>query len=455
MGRHLPVIRVPGQVTFIDGIWDFKSHTRSMLDGQRMYNYNASAQVEHVALQTKVPWVGPAEAIRDYEEVWRTANTQDHTYLPFRHVDEDQQPIPAPVRPAPPMSSPAFTDGMQTAFNQLMMTSGQWQNQMGMMGNERTGSAIQERQEQGDIATYHFQSHFEQAQAWTTRLLIEMIPEAYDTERMMTVVKENDDEVQITLDPQSKAVYEERQAVDGEAVQRVLNPMVGRYDVKPTSGADFASRRAQTVQALTTVLTQAPALTAVLGDLMLEAMNFKEAREAAARMRRMVPPQALGQGPSPQEQQLQQNLQAAQGTIAKLLQQNAAVQLKLDGRVQMRDIDAYKAETDRIKALGDSLGLAPEVVQQLLSQLGQDTAGTPILQIAQANSDSLEQDGAEPAAPQGAGTGAPAQDASPHPDAQKGQDGEWYLRDPSRVGKYMRIESLASQRPPPGGGTPS
>ncbi|WP_456301744.1 portal protein, partial [Ralstonia mannitolilytica] len=42
-------------------------HTRNLKDAQRMYNYMSSANVEFIALQTKTPFIAPAEAIEGYE----------------------------------------------------------------------------------------------------------------------------------------------------------------------------------------------------------------------------------------------------------------------------------------------------------------------------------------------------------------------------------------------------
>ena len=86
---------------------DRKGHTRWMKDAQRMYNYNASAQVEFGALQSKVPWLASAKSVERYEQIWKTANTEDHAYLPYDHVDPDDStvPLPPPTRPQPPVSS--------------------------------------------------------------------------------------------------------------------------------------------------------------------------------------------------------------------------------------------------------------------------------------------------------------------------------------------------------------
>jgi len=45
---------------------------------------NTSANVEFGALQTKVPWLAPMAAVEGLEEYWKTANTQNHAWLPWK-----------------------------------------------------------------------------------------------------------------------------------------------------------------------------------------------------------------------------------------------------------------------------------------------------------------------------------------------------------------------------------
>ncbi len=153
-GRFVPLIRCLGRQTINDGRMDRSGHTRQMKSAQHLYNWNASQSVEYGALQGKTPWVASAKAIEEHETMWNTANEVNHSVLIWNDVDDDNpdRQIAPPVRTEPPNFAPLYEKGMETAFNQMMMVSGQWQNQMGMQGNERTGKAIAERQEQSDTS---------------------------------------------------------------------------------------------------------------------------------------------------------------------------------------------------------------------------------------------------------------------------------------------------------------
>lgn len=383
-GQYIPLIRVLGEETVIDGVLDRKGHTRAMKDSQRMYNYNASSQVEFVALQGKTPWIAAAKAIEEFEGLWNTANVVNHSVLPFNSRDDEGNDLPPPERTQPPAASQAYEQGMTTAFNQMMMTSGQWQNQMGMMGNERTGEAISRRQEQGYTAVYHFQNNYAEALKFIGKQFLDVFPIIYDTRQLITLRTQDGEDFDLTLDPASPKLLQEQQDQDGKIVARVLNPRLGKFDVQADVGPAYGTRREETVKAMTLLLTQAPNLVPIIGDLLLGAMNFKEAQEAALRLKRMVPPQALGKGPTMQEVQMQKQVQALQTALAKALEQGSVAKIKLAGKDELRDIEVFEAQTKRLKVILDGL-VAGGQIQQAEAQMIEDSLHAHLDRIAAQN----------------------------------------------------------------------
>src|SRR5439155_18813653 len=87
LGKYIPIVRLVGTETVIDGIWDCKGHTRALLDPQRIYNINSSANVEFGALQAKAPIVAAMAAIEGFEEYYKNLNVNNPAWVPFNHVD--------------------------------------------------------------------------------------------------------------------------------------------------------------------------------------------------------------------------------------------------------------------------------------------------------------------------------------------------------------------------------
>jgi hypothetical protein len=437
-GAYIPLVKVVGEENIVEGRLDRKGHTRYMKDAQRMYNYNGSAQVEFVALQSKTPWVAAAQAIEEYETMWNSANRINHSVLIYNGIDDQGNQIAPPVRTEPPNASPAFQAGMETAFNQMMMTSGQYQNQLGMQGNERTGEAIQRRQEQSYTAVFHFQDNYASALRYTGKQILDLAPKIYDTRRLLKLKTLQGEEFDLELDPTLKQAYFQQLDHDGKVVRRVLNTQLGKYDVESTVGPAYGTRREETVRAMTLLLTQAPQLVGVIGDLLLSAMDFQEAQEAAMRLKRMVPPQALGKGPTLQEQQLSLQNQQLTGALRENLDKLAKEKLRLTGKEELRDIEAYEAETKRIAALAKELPMDSSGLEALIHQLVGDALQIHLAPVAKANQGDLQ--GRTP----GAGTGdnpLALPQAPPLPGAKQAPDGHWYIQNPGKKGGYLRVSA--------------
>lgn len=387
-GKYIPLVRVIGEETVLEGRLVRKGHTRALKDAQRMYNYWSSSGVESVALQTKTPWVAAAEATENFQRYWDTANTENHSILPYNARDDQGQPLPPPTRTDPPQMAQAYIQGMQVAQTEMMLVSGQYQTQMGAPSNEQTGKAIQERQRTGEVSTYHFIDNLATAIRLTGRILIDLIPKVYDTPRILRILQADGSVDRVQLDPrcpqacaQAPASHALQPGVSpmqqapgapgappgpqpglqippptpqqqmAQSVTRIFNPKVGQYAVIAEVGPSYQTRRQEAFNAFTQIIAASPGLMQVAGDLLFKAADFPMAEDLAERLARMVPPQALGTGPSPDAMQAQQALQGAQAHIALLSEQLAVANLKLKGKDEMRDIDVYKAQTDRMEAL--------------------------------------------------------------------------------------------------------
>lgn len=379
-GCYIPIVRVVGEEVVYQNVLDRKGHTRCMLDAQRMYNYWTSAAVEFVALQTKTPWVTPVEAVEGHEELWSRANTENLPFLPYNSISEEGGQIPAPQRPPAPVQAQAYVDGAQLARQEIMLASGQYQNQLGEQGNERTGRAINQRQRQSDKSTFHFLDNAAKAVRFTGVIILDLAPKIYDTERLLVLVGEDGTEFDVTLDPNAKEAAVERQAM-ALGAQIIFNPNVGKFAVVADTGPGYATRQEEAQEMLGNIITQAPALTTVIGDLVLAAADFPLSDQAAERLKRLVPKEALGIGPSPQEQQLMQQIQQMQQMLNQLTEENATLRIIQRSKEEANEISAYKGQTDRFKAIAEHLQVAPETLQGMLTELLQQEVLPGILQM--------------------------------------------------------------------------
>lgn len=366
-GKYIPLVRVVGEETIVEGRLDRKGHVRALKDPQRMYNYWTSSAVEFVALQGKMPYVAPVAAIEGVETYWETSNRINHAVLPYNHVDEQGNSIPAPERQQPPVMATAYMQGMEVASHEMMMVSGQYQAEMGAPSNEKSGVAILQRQRQGDNATYHFVDNLALAIRYTGKILIDLIPKVYDTPRIIRILAEDGTEEMVQVDPSARAALQEQVDERGRVVSRIFNPAVGKYEVEADIGPAFATRRQEAFNAFMQIAGQSPEIMQVAGDLMFKAADFPMADELAERLKRTIPPAVLGDAPPPEMQQMQAQVQQLQAMLEQAVQAVAQAKQEAASKAAETEIRAYDAETKRMQVLGPAI--APEQIAQLAAQM--------------------------------------------------------------------------------------
>jgi hypothetical protein len=438
-GKYIPLVPVMGEETIIEGMMDRVSHTRAMLDAQRMYNYAASSAVEFMGLQTKTPWLVATESIEELETYWNNANRINTSALPFKAFREDGTAIPPPQRIAPPTAAPIYAQQMQASLQDLLMTSGQFAAQMGGPGNERSAKAIGERQRQSDNATYHFVDNLAIAIRQVGRIIMDLIPKIYDTKRVLQILADDGTTLEITIDPQAQQHHQKVLQQDVMSAQHVLNPQMGQYEVDAEIGPNYATRREETAEAMKLILTQSPQLTGLLGDIFLRALDFDQADEAAQRLKRMVPAHALGEGPSQTEQALGQQVQQLQNLLSNALTELATERLKLRGKESKDEVAVYNALTDRLKMLVDAAAkgeaqITPETLKPVVSEAINEALGTSM--------QPAEQDIEQTLGGLAGGAGLPAAASRVQPPvngAKQDADGNWWARDFSQSKGYKRL----------------
>ena len=462
LGKYIPIVRLVGTETVIDGIWDCKGHTRALLDPQRIYNVNSSANVEFGALQTKTPVTASPQAIEGFEDMYARANIDNQSVLPFNEYDEEGRKLTPPKRLEAPQSSPAYVQQMQIAQNEMMMVSGQYQAQMGEQENAKSGVAINARQRQGDRATYHFIDNQAAAIRFTGKILIDLIPKIYDTKRVMRIEAKDNTIMNITIDPDAPQALQRLDNQNGEIpkdnsqeiVNLIFNPSVGIYAVQSDVGPSFATRRQEAFNALTQIAAQNEQFMGIAGDILWKVADFPEAQVLAQRWRKIIPKNITGDGIDPAIEQTMnaaaQQIELQLAEIAKLQKDLADKDRELaikeraqalnETRTAVAEIrEDFRALTDRLTAVGNAgPGVSVEQLQPIIRQTLME-----LLQAGGPSADSEEElefargmhQGGEPIGlPEGA---ADEQDSLPDvPGSRQAADGKHYVQ---RNGQYHEV----------------
>jgi hypothetical protein len=336
----IPIVPVWGKSLTIKDKTIFRSIIRHSKDAQRMANYWESAATENIALAPKQPYIGAEGHVEGYETQWQTANTTNHsilTYVPQYQGD------PGPRREVgAAMPAAEITMGMN-AVDKIKSTIGIYDASLGAQGAETSGRAIIARQRQGDRGSYAFIDNLTKAIRRVGKLLVEMIPRVYDTERVVRLKFADESEDFVKLNEQ---IYDE----DTNTWVTINDLNVAKYDVVVTTGPAFATQRIEAAEAMIQFAQAVPAAAAVMADLIAQNMDWPGADVISERLKKIVPPNVLtseereklaedmpeDQGPTPEQQLQAQELEVRS--------------LEAQAKIASAQADVAEAEADTLKA---------------------------------------------------------------------------------------------------------
>jgi hypothetical protein len=383
-GTYIPIVRVVGEERVIDGILDRCGLVRNLIDSQRMYNVMNSGAAEHIALQTKIPWLATMAAIGKFMPDWNDQNVNNPQYLLWDHLDDAGNPtVPEPSRVTPPVYPQAFQQGIAQAANDMMLVSGQYEAAMGQPSQERSGKAVNARTDNADNATYHFQANLNAAITYAGMIMLQWIPKVYDTPgRILKCLGQDGTTKSVQLNPDLKnddgqpMAHQDMDNVDPESMSPdqaalIFNPNCGKYTVVADVGDNYATQNDQLFNALSQIGQQQPDLMKLFGDLMFQAMNIPLADKVSERFRRMADPAMLGMGPTPKEQQMQQQMQQLQQMLSVQHDEITKLRSKALAAEAQKEIDEQNALTKRFEAITKA---DPQLAMTLARHMGHDLA---------------------------------------------------------------------------------
>ena len=281
-GREIPVIEVTGDEVNIAGKIYKRSLVRDGKDPQRMYNYWLTAETEREALIPKSPFIVTPQEISGHTEMWDEANRKPFPYLLYNAQGQRERPR----REAPPQVSTGAMAMINIANNDIKDTLGMYESFLGEQGNERSGVAITARQRRSDLGTFHFPDNLRRAIVETGKILIDIIPSIYDTDRIVRLRNEEDVE---RFQPINHTITDDE--TGNEVIVHDLSR--GRYDVIADVRL-YSTRRQETVELMLQAMQYAPQMAPFLVDLVFKFIDSPDAPEIKQRVQQFL--NTIGQG---------------------------------------------------------------------------------------------------------------------------------------------------------------
>ena len=345
-GSHFPFVVVFGDYVVIDGRPYWWGLPRFAKDAQRSYNISRTAIEETIAQAPKsVFWATPDQA-KGLTDQWATAHKKN---LPYMLYNPD---VKAPGPPALMGGADIPIALMQQAAidsEDLKEVIGLPDASMGRSGDEKSGRAIYARQQQGQIATFNFPDNQAKGIGRTFEIIIDLIPEVYDTERELRVLGSDGSESYVEV---NKVVFD---PVENRAV-RVNDLAQGKYDYVITSGPSFSTLRQEAAETYMSLTQGMPELMGVAGDLIMKSMDLPYAEDIADRLKTLLPPHIQqmidkDQDIPPEVQQMMQQAEQAMAQVQEFgsLVQAAAQELEEEKSVSEQKKAEIRTELAQLK----------------------------------------------------------------------------------------------------------
>jgi len=374
--KWIPIIPVLGEELDIDGVRTLTGIVRHAKDPQRMYNYWASAETETIALAPRAPFIGVEGQFEGHENQWKTANTKNHAFLEYKPKSIGGQPVGPPQRNVyePPVQ--AITQARMMASDDLKATTGIYDAALGNRSNENSGIAIQRRSLQAQTSNFHFIDNLSKSIRHLGRILVDLIPHIYDTDRAVRILGEDGSEEIVRINE----LFERK----GKPVKYDLS--TGKYDVTINTGRSFETKRQEAVQSMLDLTKAYPQVAQVAGDLMVRNMDWPGAQDIADRLKKSLPPGLADD--KDKKQPIPPEVQAQMGQMNQLIEQltgklneaqdkldTKSVELESRERIEMAKIQAnIEIELAKMGSQEAQILLKQEVaeIQSRLSQLNYD-----------------------------------------------------------------------------------
>lgn len=334
-GKYLPIVPVYGRHCIIGDKRKKFGMVRHAKDAQRMYNFWQTSTTESIALAPKAKWLLAEGQDEGHENEWAQANIKSFPVLRYKQTDIEGRPANPPTRlqPEPPpdgiLSATALID------NDIKTLMGIFDPAQLKQGNI-SGKALNGQQQQVDLSNFDFYDNLTKSQCQVARIILDLIPKIYDTQRVMRIIGEDGKPEMVTVN-------------QFDPVEQVINNnlAVGMYDVVMDTGPGYNSKREAAVEAMTPILAADPNLMGQIGDLWFRNMDFPNADLIADRLATLNPLAQIDEKSDipPQVQMTIKNLQAQNEQMQQALRQ---FQLDL---AQRKEIEGMKQQGETSREL--------------------------------------------------------------------------------------------------------
>lgn len=313
---RLPIFRVEGWVMQESSVryrWGF---VRNAKDPQRLHNYWRSILAEELMKSVSSKWLLDQTSMKNgLADHFRHAHTSDDNVLFW----DSQADGAKPERVDPPLVNQAVLTEASMSVQDIKDVTNKHEASLGVQSNEVSGRAISARQRMSELGDVIYMENTNAAIAEAGRVMNELIPQVYDTNRVIKVTGDDDKEI--------------LQEINGDFGDNTPDITKGKYDITYDTGPSYATKRQEAVDMTMTLMNTMPQVGNLIADIIVRNMDIPGAEEIEERLAKMLPPGMLDVEKLPERRKqkilMQQKKQEAQQQKQEQIQ-DAQIQAALE-----------------------------------------------------------------------------------------------------------------------------
>jgi hypothetical protein len=321
-----PVIFVDQNSTYDkEGKQICRSFITDAVDAQRFLNYLGTQIAYLLKISRYDQFIGSKENAKSpqTQKIW----TNPAAVQGLLMYDESPNGN-KPEQLRPPELPVSLVNQYERAIEDMYTSTGMYPSRLGQQGNEVSGAAIDARTRQGSYPTYVAFNSINRAITAGGRIVNQMIPRVYDTQRVLSLMMPDEGQKNITVN--------EQQDEYGENIKNDIRK--GSFEVRLQAGPSYEGQKAEALQSLNLALQGNPQIFNLVADLYAENLPLTNTLEIRNRFKTLVPPEIIEAGKSgkmPQQaQQPNAQDQAAMAEAQYKMQKIELEKAKLEMEMQ-------------------------------------------------------------------------------------------------------------------------
>lgn len=316
-----------------------RSFFKDVKDAQKYLNYLATQSAYLMKITRYDQFMAPRKSVAapDTQQMWRDPSVVQGALI------YDETPSGAkPEALSPPMLSPSLLNEYQRTLTDIQSGTGMFNTQLGELGNEVSGKAVDARTQRGVKNTYVPYNSLNIAIAVGGEIINEMIPKLYGEPRKLVLNMPNAENQPVEI---NKTVDEYGMLVKNDMTK-------GRYRIRLKPGPSYEGIKEEALQSMNMVLQadKGGQVFPLIADLYVENLPLDNNIELRNRLRTIVPSEIIEAGktgkplpPKPQQPSQEEiTLQLKQAEIQQKMQQ-----AEKDYQLKLQELELKKAEMQR------------------------------------------------------------------------------------------------------------